>query len=66
MTFHVLEFPAENGIELKFIYFYFYLVFLFSVLYFSQPSFKKVRHFGYREDPFIFLKQDDQIWEPIL
>lgn len=27
--------------------------------------FKRVRHYGYKEDPFIFLKQDDEMWAPV-
>lgn len=30
-----------------------------------EPMFKKVRHYGYKEDPFIFLKQDDEMWTPV-
>ncbi|ESN96523.1 hypothetical protein HELRODRAFT_68497, partial [Helobdella robusta] len=27
---------------------------------------KKQKHFGYKEDPFIFLKQNDPMWKPII
>jgi tRNA (cytosine34-C5)-methyltransferase len=30
-----------------------------------QPYVKKPKYFGFREDPFIFLKQEDTMWAPI-
>jgi len=30
-----------------------------------RHSVKKTKYLGYREDPFIFLQQDDPMWEPI-